>query len=263
MSKKVKYASNFLANAPPGEYEICINDLKQIASESTVNQARNETKVQWHENNYFFTIVQDHGAVICADARQPDGSYLDPHSGYLFNFDFDTKKVTTTTSKGPAQNPICEDLLPALDAYAAASYKDKSFSGCYTLSDGSISIILRSSSTSLSNCRTGAVYARYVLQTNGTFTGTIKSIQHFFENGNALSEFSSDLQTKIKMGDSKSVTRAIIHAIDDFEQNWLDAANTAFEKVGEEALFKLRRKFPVTHTKIQWERELTPGSFIA
>lgn len=263
MSKKVKYASNFLAHAPPGEYEICINDLKQIASESTVNQARDETKVAWHENNFYYVIVQDHAAVICSDAKQPDGSYLDPHSGYLFNFDFDSKKVTTTTNKGPTQNPICAELLPALDAYAASSYKDKSFSGCYTLSDGSTAIVLRSSSTSLSNCRTGAVYARYLLQPNGTLTGTIKSIEHFFENGNALSEFGSDLQTSVKMGNPKDVAKAVLRAIDDFEQNWLDAANTAFEKVGNEALFKLRRKFPVTHTKIDWERELTPGSFIA
>ena len=65
------------------------------------------------------------------------------------------------------------------------------------------------------------------------------------------------------MGNPKDVAKAVLRAIDDFEQNWLDAANTAFEKVGNEALFKLRRKFPVTHTKIDWERELTPGSFIA
>ena len=64
MSKKVKYASNFLSHAPPGEYEVCVNDLKQIASESTVIQARNETKVQWHESNYYFVRIRINQRVI-------------------------------------------------------------------------------------------------------------------------------------------------------------------------------------------------------
>ncbi|OHT10525.1 F-actin-capping protein subunit alpha [Tritrichomonas foetus] len=262
--KQVKLASNFLQNAPPGEYEQCSAALGTIVSDSnTVRQARQQSGKIWHENSYYYVIVSDHQAIVCKEACQPDGSYLDPTTGKTFKFDYESKK-TSLTGQSVNLPQICTDIMTILTPYCEASYKEKSACGCYPCPDGSVYIVMRSSSISLPNYRTGAVYASYKLSKDGTLKGRIDAIQHFFESGNALGQFGANLASKVKMGsNTKEVAKEVIRVIDEFEQKWLDAANTAFERVNNEALFKLRRKIPFTHSKIDWERELTPGSFIA
>ena len=262
MSRQVKCASNFLFNAPPGEYEQCSAALNALVEDKTVvESARNETNDAWHENNYYLVSLGDHNAITCSEARYRKGVYEDPQTRQLFEINWETK-LATFLEETTRHNGLVDAIQNGLNGYCQVAYKENSACGCYLNNDDDILIVLRSASVSLKNYRTGAVYASYKLKQDGSLTGRIQSKQHFFESGNALCEYGSNLKTKINMGDDNSTAEEVILAIASFEKEWMSSASATFEKVNSEALFKLRRKIPVTHTLIQWEREFT-GSFIA
>jgi len=80
-------------------------------------------------------------------------------------------------------------------------------------------------------------------------------VQHFFERGNAVSQHNGRCDRVTKWGDADEVVKTIQF----FEQEWLHTYQEALEKIGEDILFRLRRKIPVSKTKINWAHEITVG----
>lgn len=260
MSKEFKIAQKLLLKAPPGEYDLCLNDLKKIIDHGTVKQAELATKVLWHENNYTYVYITDHHAILCGYGRQPDGTYFDPHTGYVFYYNFDTNEVTPTGIKGPEQSPLCTELLPKLESYVFSAYRESSCAAVYSVAGGGIVIILRSSSISIQNFCTGGIFGQYYLQPNGQLSGSIKSLQHYFEEGNSFAHFDCNMPPEsIDMAQTNSeISDQILDTITRFESRYRKAAMNAYDSVDENrALSILRLKLPYTGTRINWELELS------
>jgi hypothetical protein len=116
---------------------------------------------------------------------------------------------------------------------------------------GAVLIILRSSSISLKNFRTGNIIARYKLESGGKLSGSISVTQHYFETGNVMCHQATQLNTTVPAGDLPQV----VAKIRDFENQWLRSYLEAFDWLFNEGMAKLRRKMPVSGTKIAWEAE--------
>ena len=245
--------NDFLLNAPPGEYEQCSAALKAIVeNDDLINNGRASTIKKWFEKECQPVEIGGKLAIICEDACQDDGSYIDPLNSTTFHYDFDTHQVTPG-SPIPTSEFVKSIQLKLMD-YIKGSYKDKCACGAYEKSNGTIVIILRGSHVSLKNFRSGHVISRYEVNDN-KITGKLSLLLHYFEDGNAFCENSAKLDKEIK---PKNVDE-IIKRIQQFENSWLSEFTDSIKTVGEECITKLRRKFPVSKTKINWQQELTIG----
>ena len=255
MSSNLDIAKAFLENAPPGEYEQCTFALRSIVpDEEIVDQARSETIQSWSEKECLAVQVNDHKAIVCKEARYGEDKYVDPVTGNVFQYDFESR-VVMETGETVDSSDFVKQLQEKISKYCEKSYKEDAVSGVYANSDGTISIILSSRSLSLKNFRTGKTVAKYVLSEDGSLKGKIESVQHFFEKGNAVCQHDGECDKNATFGDAASVVKAISR----FEEEWLSSYKETLEKIGSDILFRLRRKFPVSKTKINWLQEVTVG----
>jgi len=244
----------FLEDAPPGEYEQCSAALQAVVTPEDaglISQARSETLKSWSEKACRAVEVDGHNAIICPEALQEDGTYVDPITLKTFEYDFESReaKVTENTVEG---SEFRGELQKELIDYAIGAYKENPVVGVFDKADGSLAIVLGSQSISLNNFRTGKTVAKYTLTQDGNLTGKIESIQHFFEKGNAVCQNDDECNVSTKFGNAKEV----IKAIKAFEDKWLTDYKETLARIGEEIIFRLRRKFPISKTKINWENEI-------
>ena len=251
----LEIAKAFLRNAPPGEYEQCTLALRSIVhSDELIDQARAETQQEWNEKECVVVEIDDHKGIICPEACVQTGKYIDPIAQEIFDYDYECRVFTKTGQKVQCSD-FRNQLQEELSRYCLMAYKQDAAAGVYDCQDGSINIVLRSRSVSLMNFRTGKTIGRYNLSPDGSLIGTISSIQHFFERGNAVCQHDGHCNKTVTFGNAKEVVKAIKA----FEDEWLDGYKNTLESIGADVLFKLRRKMPISKTKINWEREITVG----
>ncbi|KAH0787211.1 F-actin-capping protein subunit alpha [Histomonas meleagridis] len=261
MESETDVVSRFLEESPPGEYEQCSSVLSVLVSKPTLLESRAATIKKWNMKQCTYVPISQHAAIICEEAAQSDGSFVDPITYKTFNYNFAYRRAEEIGGEPEVpSNELREELQTKLTDYLSQTYHEQAAVGVYTTSKGSLVIYLRSSSISLENFRTGSVISRYVFEDNSTLSGKIESIQHFFEGGNAVCQNSATLSPVSINGDNVQQKSAqIIEAIISFEEKWIKSVQETLTKIGEEGIACLRRKMPVTKTKINWRAELETG----
>ena len=245
----------FLENAPPGEYEQCSAALQSILPDpDQIAQAREDTLKTWTQKQCRSVEIEDHRAVICEEALQSDGSYLDPVSMQTYQYDFETREYELTGNSVEGSE-FRNSLQEEINSYVKGAYKENAAGGVFDTPEGNVVVVLSSESISLNNFRTGKTLAKYTITPDGKLTGHIDSMQHFFEKGNAVCQHGGDCEKEVSFGDAKGT----IKAIKAWEESWLESYKETLERIGNEILFKLRRKMPIQKTKINWLQEITVG----
>ena len=261
MESETDVVSRFLEESPPGEYEQCSSVLSVLVDKSTLLESRAATIKKWNMKQCTYVPISQHAAIICEEAAQSDGSFVDPvtYKTFKYNFAYRRAKETNGEPEVPSTD-LREELQARLADYLSQTYHEQAAVGVYTTSKGSLVIYLRSSSISLENFRTGSVISRYVLEDNTILSGKIQSLQHFFEGGNAVCQNSATLNpVTIEEEDTQQKAARIIESIISFEEKWISSVQETLTKIGEEGIACLRRKMPVTKTKINWRAELETG----
>jgi capping protein alpha len=249
--KQLRLATSFLVNAPEGEFELVAADLDALTGNpKLVGAARDAAYLQWAHAQAHLVQVDGNNVIIADESKVADGAYVNPYTQTIVRFDPATKKFKGTPDRAPGANPQRAQLQQLLVEYSRTAYKSTTGVGVYE-AKGALLIVLRSSSVSLKNFRTGNLIARYKLEANGKISGSISVTQHYFETGNVMCHQSTRLETTVPAGDLAQV----VAKIRDFENQWLRSYLEAFDWLFNEGMTKLRRKIPVSGTKINWEAE--------
>jgi hypothetical protein len=249
--KHLKLAAGFLANAPQGEFELVAADLESVTGNAKlVTAARDSAFLPWAHAQAHLVALDGNNVIVADESKVSEGAYINPYTQTLFRFDASTKKFKSTTDRAPPSTPQRAQLQQLLTEYARTAYNSTIGVGVYD-AKSALLILLRSSSVSLKNFRTGNVIARYKLESNGKLTGSISVTQHYFETGNVMCHQSTPLNATVPAGDLPQV----VAKIREFENQWLRSYLEAFDWLFNEGMAKLRRKIPVSGTKLNWEAE--------
>lgn len=249
--KQLRIATGFLTAAPAGEFDIVVSDLEGLTgNKALVRSAVDAAFIAWYHATCGLVPVGEHNVIICEEAKVADGTYVNPYTQTLLKFDLASKKFTQTTDKAPGSSPQRAQLQQLLTGYVKTAYKSNFAVGVYDLK-GVLHVVIRSSSISLKNYRTGNIIARYKLESNGKLSGTISVTQHYFETGNVMCHQAARMEGTIRAGDLGDA----LGKIQEFENQWLASYLEAFDWLSNEGMAKLRRKIPISGTKINWEAE--------
>lgn len=260
---KVEIAAKFLKDAPVGEYEQCAAALQTITNDAGLLQsAREESGKEWEHRQCTGVKNGENIVIICEEALLSDGCYVDPYTWKAFNYDFKSKMISPSDSQPPPTTKLRDAIQARLTLYAPIAYTSKSAYGAY-LKDDQIVVVMRSSSVSLKNYRTGCAIGKYVIASDGTYKGRLETTEHFFENGNSMCHYAAETKGRMRAADPIKFADEFVDSVAMFEEQYFEALSQGLEKIGEEGLSKLRRKLPVTATKVNWELELSTGGGMA
>jgi hypothetical protein len=248
--KQLRIATSFLVSAPAGEFDIVASDLESLSgSKPLVQTASHRAFLDWNHARCGIVTVGGNNVIICDEAKVADGAYINPYTQTIVRFDQAAQKFVPTQERVPGSTPGRAQLQQMLIDYVKIAYKSNMAVGVYD--KAALFIVIRSSSISLKNFRTGNIIARYKYETSGKLTGTIAVMQHYFETGNVMCSQAARLEAAVAPGDLAQV----IEKIREFENQWLKSYLDAFDWLANEGMTKLRRKIPISGTKISWEAE--------
>jgi capping protein alpha len=257
MSKKkekhLRIITAFLTNAPPGEFEQCVADLEVLTgSKSLVDSAKEAAYEAWVHKRYHVAAVNGNNVIICDESKVSNRIYLNPVTLGTVKFDPAARTFVATPDKPISATPQRVQLQKIFGEYARAAYRSNAAVGVYDGGKGASLVVIRSTSVSLKNYRTGSIISKYRIESNGKLSGTLEVIQHYFESGNVMSSQSTKMEAEQPLPDLNQ----LVLKVRDFENQWLRNYLEAFDWLFAEGMAKLRRKIPISGTKINWEAEL-------
>lgn len=264
-AEKVQIVNHFLKNAPPGEFNYVLSDVRGILQNDTLlNQHSLETFRAYNTEQMIQVKNGDHQALVTKSNEVSPNEYLDPVGGVVFTFDHIKQVVTSTRAISGELDASVEPFRKAIEA-AALTYVDDHFAngtGAVFSSKGGesqVTICISSSIFNPNNFWNGRWRSSWAVNFKpggqAKLEANIHIVVHFFEDGNVqlVSKFKKNSEIKAPT-DAKAFADALMKHISKLELEYQNALENSYNTMGETTFKALRRVLPVTREKVKWEK---------
>lgn len=261
VAEKIETTSCFVLDAPPGELNEVLGDIKSLVADSPEVVKGLGPALERH-NKEQLTAVKLPGAsksVLISEFNcLPDGRFFDVESSSSWSYDHAKQKPSSVQPYTlESENAgLIKSLLRDLENYVKEHYPASPLSGVYPYkNDSSIAIAIVGNKYSPSNFWNGRWRSTYTyIPSTSTLTGTIKVDVHYYEDGNVRLLTKKETSESVRSGASAG---DIVKTIAGLEKKYQEELNRAFGALSEGAFKSLRRQLPVTRQKINWDKIMT------
>ncbi|KAI3652424.1 hypothetical protein MP228_002749 [Amoeboaphelidium protococcarum] len=270
VEQKIKLASKFILDSPPGEFHEVLNDVRLLINDDVKLQGGIKKAVHDYNVEQFITCKLNENqnddeedvsqrAIVSKYNEQADGTFVDFRSKQKFKFDH-IKQTASNVEQAPSQHSH-EDLRAAVDV-EVKKYSDEHYvNGCSsTMVNGDkIAVVTASNKYNPSNFWNGRWRSEYVLTASSkgsvAVTGFIKVQVHYYEDGNVQLNSSKDVSFSVDFSDSpQKFAAALVKRIKEEEVEYQSALNESYAQLSDATFKSLRRALPVTRNKIEWSK---------
>ncbi|KAJ3048797.1 F-actin-capping protein [Rhizophlyctis rosea] len=256
--ERVRIASSFLLDSPPGEINDVFNDVRVLLDDDALLQ-RNVQSVFAQYNKEQLTVVQvpgqSHKSVIAQEGEVDGGRFLDPRSKQVFVFDHIRQEASdpepyTETTETEAQRAALEEAgLKYLEEHYPAGVIS-------VFDDGQASTVAivdnKYNPNNFWNGRWRSIWK--VTPGSSEVTGTVKVNVHYYEDGNVQLNATKDITVTVPTSQDNPTAHAtsVYKQIAKAEGEFQTALNESYAQLSETTFKSLRRALPVTRNKIDW-----------
>lgn len=251
---KVKIASDFIQNTPPGEFNEVFNDVRVIMDNDDLLRDGCANAFSKHNKDAFLPVQLDGAAkknLITAHGEIDGNTYYDPRTKQQFAFDHLRKEASGASDYAlpdQASEAKRAEVETAVDQYVAAHYP-AGVSSVYA-KDGHIIICIEDHKFSPRNFWNGRWTAEYrVPVTGGELAGTAKIVVHFYESGNVQLHGQKAIKAQVSGDD---LGAAVVAALKKEEGAYQQGINENYKQMSSTTLKALRRARPLTGSKLDW-----------
>ncbi|KAH9911499.1 F-actin-capping protein subunit alpha [Fomitopsis serialis] len=276
-TERLQAASKFLLQAPPGEINDVLNDVRNIISDDDSLQEGVLPALREYNLAQFMTADvpgHNHQSIVSEAARvsnlngEGEGEQLDrfwdPRSRTSFRFDHLSLEASDPEHVEP--DPESEPFRAALET-ASIAYLSAHFHGGVTSifpTPGAATrfyVQIVANKYNPSNFWSGRWRSEYVVDlVSKQLKGRMLVNVHYYEQGNVQlsTAHSIDLALPPAITSSSATPSAnkILALIEAEEGKYQASLNDAYADMGEKTFKGLRRALPMTRSKLDWDRVL-------
>jgi capping protein alpha len=267
--EKIKIASDFIKNAPAGEFNEVFNDVRVLlGNDELLKEGAAQSFARYNRDQ--FTPVEMEGekrkTLITEVGDLGEGRFLDPTSGKSFAFDHLTKAVSDIQEE--ERDATSEPFRLAMD-FAAAKYLTSHFPAgnltVYGKSSGdevTLTVCLEDHKFNPKNFWNGRWRSSWTVKfgadgSGGSITGVMRIQVHYYEDGNVQLQSSKDVSGAVPAtSDPEAIARAVVDLMETQENDYQTALNENYNVMSDTTFKALRRQLPVTHSKLDWNKIL-------
>ncbi|EGD72310.1 hypothetical protein PTSG_00328 [Salpingoeca rosetta] len=123
--EKVQIAKDFLANAPPGEFNEVFNDVRVLLdNDALLKQAGEEAFSTYNEDQFMIAKVDEDNVLVTTAGRTADGRYKHPSKSKVFSFDHLRRTVDEIADgEAPGQASLRDEVEAAAHDYAKEEHR--------------------------------------------------------------------------------------------------------------------------------------------
>jgi len=254
----IEIANNFILSSPPGELGEVVTDVRALLpDERMINATAGRTFREYNtEQMIAVDSPKGHKVLITKYGEVSDSEFLDPRGGLVLHFDHIKQQVTSNRPISGELEASSEPLRAAFDKAFQDYVKEHYPNGAATVyaKGGEITIAVSSARFNASNLWNGRWRAVWTYS-NGELVGHFKIVVHYYEDGNV--QLNTDTTVKIaspSAGSPDATASAAVRAVQKAEQAFQSSLETNYSTMGDTTFKALRRKLPITQTKIDWDK---------
>lgn len=255
-SKFEEVVNKIISDSPPGELREIYDDLIKITSESSKNTILDA--IENYNVQNCIPIDVDGTSIIISKYNKEGSKFFDPVHSVIFSVDhlghrgLDIEPYEFTHPKLDKEQ--LKRLHDQLREYLAQNFPGDVSFAVYPVPEepSKISIIIVSTKYNPNNFWNGHWKSSYIYDL-GTkeLTGHISTQVHYYEDGNV------SFQSGKAIGQNNVVD--VVSTIRDVETSFENELDFSFSDLNEKQFKALRRRLPVTRSKINWGKAI--GSY--
>lgn len=245
MSDFEKIVREIIFDSPPEEIPLVYDNLLVL----TEGQSKQKIKsiIQELNEKKRASAINQNDRFVISELNKAGSKYFDPLKKVLFSVDpitLEASDLEEYTDVNPTDIQL--SIANELDLYTEKFFPQKTANAVFQLKDSSkFAIIIVAKKKSLSDFWSGFWVSEYVYDAEAKeLTGSISLDAHYFEDGNVRFKSESKLET--------TKTQSPIISLKEFECNFEKALIKKFQYMNETQFKSLRRRLPVTRSKINW-----------
>ncbi|AMD18908.1 HBR007Cp [Eremothecium sinecaudum] len=248
MSKFNEIIKNLMFDAAPSEVLSVYKSLLDLTDGK--NKASIIDVLQEYNIAHRIPITIDGTPSVISEYNKQGSKFYDPIKKKLFSVDYvegNAMDIEPYDVDVPEeQMKVFEDIQQYLKSTFPAE------SACSVLSTGeedNLAIIIVSMKFSPANFWSGYWKSEYIYNPRSKeLKGKIDVSAHYYENGNVKFKFSESI--------NEEAVKDIVTSIKRIETTFDTKLNVGFRKLNETQFSKLRRRLPVTRSKINWGKAI-------
>jgi len=264
-----KIVSNFLMNAPPGEFHEVVTDVRGLLhNDDLLNEIAPTTFKEYNTEQMLVVKAPggDNKVLISKFGEINNNEYLDPHSRTIVTFDHFKQEVSD--SREATDSDFDADVEPYRKAVEkklldyVESHFDLGSAAVYGSREGSnyvVTIAISSAifnSTNFYNGRWRSVYSiKFVPGKKADVEGSVRTTVHYYEDGNVqLNSNFSKKRAGLPATNPDGLADAVLKMITEIEGELQNHLEISYEKMGSTTFKALRKALPITGTKLNWPK---------
>ncbi|KAG0125478.1 F-actin-capping protein subunit alpha [Tuber indicum] len=257
VAETIETASSFVLDAPPGELQDVIADIKALVNDDpAVLEGVIPAIEKYNKEQLVTTKLPSSGEQVIISEYNclSDGRFFDVGSQASFEFDHIKQKASNPQSwvfeSGNAE--LIKALLRDVAPHVKEHYPSSPGFGVYPVQeDAAVAVVVVGNKYSPSNYWNGRWRCTYTYYPSSSeLTGTIQVDVHYYEDGNVRLLTTKPIRVSLNSGTSAE----IIKTIATHERKYQEELNRAFGALSEGAFKNLRRQLPISRQKIDWEK---------
>ncbi|QLQ78182.1 hypothetical protein HG537_0A04290 [Torulaspora globosa] len=245
--------SQIIADSPSGEITEVWNDLIAIAGPSAKDAILDSIEQYNIENTVPVDI--DGKSVIISSYNKEGSKFYDPIDHKLFSVDhLNRKGLDIEPYNSTTLNAVQQTILEGLQNYTSTNFPGNVTLAVYPIVEepAKVAIIIVSTKYNPSNFWNGDWRSEYIYDsTSKELEGKIDVQAHYYEDGNVRFKSAKE----VKVSNLEDVVKAIQEEEENFERN----LDSSFSELNEKQFKTLRRKLPITRSKVNWGKAI--GSY--
>lgn len=252
--EKIKIVSDFVTNAPPGEFNEVFNDVRVLLGNDQLLKSGCASAFAKYNKDSFTPVEVEGAKTLITPHNEISGNvYYDPRSQKEFTFDHLRKEASNPQAKSAGGDESTRaEFQSKLDAYCASFYKD---GVCAAFAqNGNITLVIEDHKYSPRNFWNGRWTSEWTIPANGgELKGTMKVVVHYYEAGNVQVHGSKEHKVNVS-GSGASLASAVMAAIEKAEAEYQAGVNENYGQLNTTTFKALRRALPLTRHKLDWNK---------
>jgi capping protein alpha len=261
-------ALRFVSNAPAGEVDAVLEDVRALVDAEALESGKVAKALEQHHTRVYSLAEipgEERKIVLCPQTKQ-GLQYVSSHTKKAYAVDMERLSAQGEGEEAAERFPADKEEFRAALVESMSGYMDKYYktkgdgrTGLEVLPcDDGYTIIISSHNRNDSSCWSGrwqGVWTVRVADGAGKVTGTINVETHYYEDGNMQMDITKECNGEFRYEDAGSFAKGVRRVIDTADDDLPRSLREWSDRVGGEALKRIRRHLPVSGVKMDWNVE--------